>query len=213
MRRTVALLSGGMDSVAALRWTIDGEGARYYQPVLALGFDYGQPHRRELDAAERCASRAGVPFEVLSIPRLDGGLMVGAVSGATNGRAHAFVPGRNAVFVSLAAARTAAVDATAIMIGSNRDDSAFPDCSPEFVRDFGAGLKRAGLDVHLFAPWSTYTKAGIAKWARERPEAWSEVLRSWSCYLGGEVPCEECDACVKRREALDEARRAIPVMK
>lgn len=213
MRDTVILLSGGMDSVAALRWCIDGEGSRYYRPVLAVGFDYDQPHRqRELTAAAGAADRAGVPFETLIVPPLSGGIMSGNVAGEVDGRARAFVPGRNAIFVAMAAARAAAIGATAVMIGSNRDDRAFPDCTPEFIRDFGRALKVAGLDVHLVAPWSTYTKAGIATWARERPEAWTEVLRSWSCYLGGDVPCGECGACVLRREALDAARSAIPVM-
>src|SRR3989442_15942488 len=52
----VVLLSGGMDSATALALTIK-EGHR----VISLTFDYGQRHRKEIDAAERIAKHFRVP--------------------------------------------------------------------------------------------------------------------------------------------------------
>ena len=59
---TVLLLSGGLDSVAALHHT---------RPHRAVGFSYGQPHRdAELTAAGVIAARRGVPFDVILLPDL-----------------------------------------------------------------------------------------------------------------------------------------------
>ena len=192
---TVLLLSGGLDSVAALHHT---------RPDRAVGFSYGQPHRdAELTAAGVIAARRGVPFDVLLLPdlrRLD----------PTAGRdpagvALAFVPGRNALFLTRAAAAYAKPgERLHLVMGANADDyGAFPDCRGMFFAAAQAMLHAALVgvcDVWISTPWLASTKAEIGRWCASQPDALADVRDSVSCYRG--TRCGQCDACALRAAAF-----------
>lgn len=207
------LLSGGMDSVAALYWTLDRE-LPAQRDVRAVGFSYGQAHRdHELVSAGRAAREAGVPFEVIEIADgLHGGILraVEPHDALHQGVNRAFVPGRNLVFLSLALARAchwwplASFD---LVLGScSEDATGFPDCRVEFLA-CACGALSAAVDHHVgvLAPFVHSTKAEILSTARALGEAaLSAVQRSWSCYHGGRVPCGKCTACSLRARAFSE---------
>ena len=108
--RAIVVLSGGQDSTTCLYWAIDRYGVAN---VETLTFDYGQRHRIELECAARVAEFAGVANTVLPIDTfsaLGGDALTDVdvpVKPGTNddtGLPNTFVPGRNLVFLTFAAA-------------------------------------------------------------------------------------------------------------
>lgn len=170
--KTLVLLSGGLDSTAALHWALDERYA-----VRALGFRYGQPHAdQELHAAGVIAARLHVPFStalLVELPRLDPtpGLRRPGVS-------NAFVPGRNLLFLARAAAEAATVwpgKRVRLVVGFNRNDAAgFPDCRANFLAAAACALSEAFagvIELGVDAPWIAFAKREILEWARRRPLA------------------------------------------
>ena len=211
MRKAVVLLSGGLDSTTALYWA----RAKGYSPVcLAIG--YGQRHARELKAARAVARKAGAPLHEVEVrlPWLGGSALVNAslrlpdVPVSRIGRGpvpSTYVPGRNTLFLALAASLADAISADAVVIGANAlDYSGYPDCRGPYLRAMGdalrAGTRRRGLK--LLAPLLALDKAGIWRLgARLR----APLELTWSCYAGKERPCGRCDSCKLRDKGFDEA--------
>ena len=167
-----------------------------------MSVDYNQKHRRELEAASRVAQLAGVEHSV-KVLRYPWPVMAGPV-----------LPGRNSVLLMLAASHAAAKsggDPVRVVIGACAADAAgFVDCRPEYLmakqRELTLGL---GVDVAVIAPFVDRTKAQIVREARALG-AWDAVAASWSCYIGGDVPCGECGACKFRAEGFIEAGEVDP---
>jgi 7-cyano-7-deazaguanine synthase len=200
------LLSGGLDSVAALYWA-----STRYRHVRAIGFDYGQPNRdAEVYSAGTAAEALGVPFERLPLadafPRR--GLLerVPEHNVDQKGAHPAVVPGRNGAFLWLAAAHAVTwwrVGNIALVIGANKEDAAgFSDCDPRFFLKLGQAIRDGFMrQVDIVAPWVDRTKAQIIQQAE--PEARHAIARSWSCYART-GPCGVCTACVLRARAFAE---------
>jgi 7-cyano-7-deazaguanine synthase len=93
-----------------------------------------------------------------------------------------------------------------VAIGCNADDAAdFPDCRPAHLALQEALAREAG--IALLYPYVTFTKAtivAIGLGVRAPLDA------TWSCYLGGEWPCGECDACRARVDAFRGVFGALP---
>lgn len=200
MKRLV-LLSGGLDSVAALHWSIEQGG-----PVSAVGFSYAQPHRdAELTAAAIIATRRGVPFDVVILPELP---RLNPTAGRdAAGVSLAFVPGRNALFLTRAAMHAARPGEDFVLVmGANADDfAAFPDCRGAFFDAARAMLRSSLVGVcgaSLQTPWVNCTKAMILRWCLARADALADVRESVSCYRGAR--CSTCDACTLRARAFAE---------
>jgi 7-cyano-7-deazaguanine synthase len=203
--QAVVLLSGGMDSVAALCWA-----KRKYETVVAMMFDYGQPNRdQEIPIGGIIARDLGIERLVLviadSLPR-GAGILQGVVDhdGREDGTSPAFVPGRNLVFLICAASHGALRfpnGAFDVVIGANAQDAKrFPDCRGGAFAKMSETLRHGlGRDITIVAPWIDRTKTQIL--AELTAEDWPYVARSWSCYRG-KGPCGTCSACVLRREAL-----------
>lgn len=209
----VVLLSGGMDSVAALHWAYPR-----YRALLAILFDYGQPNAdQELPAGGRAAEALGVVRLRISVadtlPSSSG--ILGRVEdhdGKTDGLSPAFVSGRNLVFLTSAAAHAAChwrngnID---VIIGANKQDQQrFPDCRIGTLLKLGEALRHGiGRELKIVAPWIDRTKAQILNELDD--DGLNAAARSWSCYrrIG---PCGKCGACVARREAFLQA--SVPDM-
>ena len=197
MADIIVLHSGGMDSSVALL-IAQQSGAS----VLSLGFDYAQAHSVELLYAAALCRRHAIPRRIIRVE------WDKPVLGVPTGRSFeemgsspssAFLPARNAVFLTLAAAEAAGVGAGELWLGVNAlDYSGYPDCRPEFIEAFQAMLAAAIPQPPLVvAPLIDKTKPQIAALARELG---LERGETWSCYdpqLGqwGVSPCEICDAC------------------
>ena len=105
-------------------------------------------------------------------------------------------------------------DADAVHLGVNAlDYSGYPDCRPEFIESFrgtaALALKRGveGRPVDIRTPLIHLSKADIV---RLGVEVGAPLELTWSCYLGGDRPCGECDACRLRAKGFAEAGLVDP---
>jgi 7-cyano-7-deazaguanine synthase len=206
----LVLLSGGFDSTAALWW------ADWRHPeVRAITFDYGQPMRDAEDcAAGRAAAAFSVPWDRVVMadslrPLVGRAGLLGGVEDHDDAATinPAFVPGRNLVFLALAAAHAMSYwpDAATLelVIGCCREDAGgFPDCSDAFIRsaEHTLSLAAGGRKIGVSAPWIKMPKARI--WETVDACHWPLLEQTWSCYRGGAEPCGTCTACVLRARAF-----------
>ena len=109
-----------------------------------------------------------------------------------------WVPGRNLMLIAVATAWANAWDYQAVVVGSNADDNAgYPDCRPGFLDPLDVAMT-AGYRVSLWKPLLRMTKVQIVKRGRELGVP---LDLTWSCYRGGEQPCNRCGACESRTAA------------
>lgn len=221
-KKAVVLLSGGLDSTtsAALAKQAGFE-------LYALSFDYGQRHRRELQAAADVAEALGiVQHEVLPVPldRLGGSALTDDAIDVPDAPESeqigthipvTYVPGRNTVFLSLALAYAEVVGADAIYLGINAMDySGYPDCRPEYLaamQEVARLATKQGIEGHgprLEAPLVEMTKAQIIAAGQE---AGAPFHLTWSCYQGGDAACGRCESCALRLQGFSDAGFEDPV--
>src|SRR3990172_7275042 len=219
-----------MDSATALAMT-KAEGFE----VVALTFDYGQRHRREIEAAKRVAEHFGVQdhrIVKLDLTAIGGSALTDArlrvpeqrsLEEIGRGIPPTYVPARNTILLSYALALAEATGAKAIVIAANAIDySGYPDCRPEFYRALREvarlGTKRGveGDVIEIRTPLIAMSKADIVRKGQELGVPWE---LTWSCYQGGAKACGVCDACQLRlrgfreagvRDPLPYARRRAP---
>lgn len=216
MKRAVVLLSGGLDSTTCLAVAINSAYS-----VYPLSFDYGQRHRRELESAAAIARYYGLEnHKVIRLDNVGGSALtdpqidVPQYAGG-EGIPVTYVPARNIIFLSFAAAYAEVVDAETIFIGVNAIDySGYPDCRPEFIRAFEEMIRvgtKGGVEgrpVKVETPLITLSKGGIVKLAKERG---APLHLTQSCYNGGEEACGACDSCVLRLKGFSEAGISDPI--
>lgn len=204
------LLSGGLDSMVVAALARERGFA-----VHALSIDYGQRHRRELEAAQDIAMRLGVERHVvlpLDLTVFGGSALTSDINvpkgGVEPGIPVTYVPARNLVFLALTTAFAEAAGGRDIFIGVNAIDySGYPDCRPEFIASFAetarlgtkAGVEGAAFTIH--APLQHMTKADIAS---ECARLGLDPAWSWSCYdpTPSGMACGACDSCRLRRKGF-----------
>jgi len=214
MRHALVLFSGGIDSTAALYWARER-----FDRVSALTFEYGQRHKVEVRLARRLTGAMGIPHEEirLDLTQIGGSALTdpaipvpeGKDAGTTGGGPPAtYVPFRNGIFLSLAAAWAEVRGPRDIVCGFHIIDSPeYPDTRTLFVdamqKAINQGTRAAfgGDRFVLHAPFLDIDKAGII---REGLKRGADFSYSISCYAGGEVPCGRCASCLIRRRAWEE---------
>jgi 7-cyano-7-deazaguanine synthase len=212
-RMAVVLLSGGLDSMVSA-----GLAREAGYRICALTIDYGQRHRREIDAAVKIASTLGAERHVilpLDLRQFGGSALtddIGVPKGGLSAEIPVtYVPARNLVFLSLTLAWSEALGARDIFIGVNAlDYSGYPDCRPEFIAAFAelANLAtKAGSEGGAFMIHAPLQFLGKAEIAREAQRLGLDPAMSWSCYdpePDGRA-CGRCDSCRLRRAGFAEA--------
>ncbi|MCB9639381.1 MAG: 7-cyano-7-deazaguanine synthase QueC [Myxococcales bacterium] len=171
MTKALVLFSGGQDSTTCLYWALQN-----FDDVVALGFDYGQKHRVELEQAAKIAEMAGVPFEVLKMDGLVGnsaltnpGMDINASHPQAVGLPGAFVPGRNLIFLSLASSYAFNQGIFDIVGGMCQTDySGYPDCRRVFIESFETSVSLATMqDFRVHTPLMYLNKADTFKLAED----------------------------------------------
>ncbi|WP_375410829.1 7-cyano-7-deazaguanine synthase QueC [uncultured Methylobacterium sp.] len=213
----LVLFSGGQDSTTCLAWAL----ARFSR-VETLGFDYGQRHRIELDCRARL--RAGIAaLDPDWAARLDEDHLIdlgalGAISEtaltrdteiafAADGLPNTFVPGRNIVFLTFAAALAYRRSLRRIVGGMCETDfSGYPDCRDDTIKALQVALN-LGMDRRfvLDTPLMWIDKA--ATWALAKQTGGQGLVDlivedTHTCYLGERgarhdwgYGCGTCPAC------------------
>ena len=215
----LVVLSGGQDSTTCLYWALDRFGTG---TVSALTFDYGQRHRIEIDCAIQVAARAGVPHTVLPINTFaalggnaltDAGIPVQSGANSNTELPNTFVPGRNLIFLTFAAAFAYPRGIHHLVAGvAQTDYSGYPDCRQATLQALEQTL-RLGMDYDLtiHTPLMFKSKADTVLMARDLG-AWSALADTHTCYHGQQPPCGECPACVLRAKGFAEAELTDPLV-
>jgi len=226
--RAVVLLSGGLDSAVTLAMAVrEGRGC------VALSFDYAQRHRVELDAARRVARSLGVARHVvlsLDLRAMGGSALTSdiavpkdrsdeSIDAAAEGEQipATYVPGRNLIFLSCAAAMAEASECEEVWIGVNAIDySGYPDCRPAFIEAFQQAASLAtrvgveGRPVRVRTPLSAMTKGDIVRLGQDLGVNFALTHSCYDPALDGR-PCGRCDACLLRARGFAEAGAPDPV--
>ena len=227
----LVLFSGGQDSSVCLAWALDR-----YRRVETVGFDYGQRHSTELTARLRVRAEMAHRFpawagrlgedHVIDI-RAFGAIGETALTSertievTERGLPSTFVPGRNLVFLTYAAALADRRGPTHLVGGMCETDySGYPDCR----RDTLDALERAvnlGMDRNFTIETPLMRLSKAETWALAHDlggETLVELIveESHTCYLGDRsrrhgwgYGCGECPACELRARGWTEWREAI----
>lgn len=208
-RKAVVVFSGGQDSTTCLI-----QALAHYDEVHAITFNYGQRHSQEIAVAQAIAGELGVTaHKVLDLSLLNE-LAISSltrdaipVSSALqdNGLPNTFVPGRNILFLTLAAVYAYQVGAEVVIAGvCETDFSGYPDCRDEFVKALNQALC-LGLEkpLRLGTPLMWLNKAQTWALADRYGRLDYVRVRTLTCYNGlvGEG-CGECPACELRARGL-----------
>jgi 7-cyano-7-deazaguanine synthase len=224
----LVLFSGGQDSTTCLAWALDR-----FDRVETVGFDYGQRHRVELDcradivAGLKALNRAWAAklgedhtIDLGVLGRISESALTrdSAIEMQANGLPSTFVPGRNLVFLTLAAALAYRRGLSHIVGGMCETDySGYPDCRDQTIKALNNALNLGmGRDFVLDMPLMWIDKA--ATWRLAESLGGSALVtlireRTHTCYLGerGELHewgygCGACPACELRAKGYAEYR-------
>lgn len=209
----VGLISGGLDS-AVLAAHMDSQ----YDSSVFVFCEYGQKtEERERRAFnELCDYYQPDIAEVVDMHWLravgSSGLFEPGLKLDGSNRSAQYVPFRNASLLAAGVALAETVEASALLIGSNAEDSTCPDNSPEFIDayqnviDLGTMTERP---IQIDAPLLHFDKKQIIDYGNslEAPFA-----ISWSCHNNtGDVACGGCSNCTARRTAFTELGYVDPI--
>lgn len=190
--KAVVLLSGGIDSTAALAHTLQDKEA------LALWIAYGQKQvEQEKEAAFAIAEHYEVPLMDVWLPEH----LFRAIG------VHLLVPFRNGMLLSLATAVAQEEGFPWVVAGMYSQPGwgyEYPDSTPEFLGTFGA-VMQMGTEgrVRLLTPWSGWTKDKVVRWAATHNVP---LDLTWTCYNPQQGKrCGKCPACEKRAWAMEQA--------
>lgn len=214
--KTLIVLSGGMDSATLLYDLID---SGHY--VNAIGFNYKQRHGKELVCAKNLCKELGVPFDLIDLSAI-GNLLKG--SSQTDNDVNVpvgnynepsmkitVVPNRNMFMLAAAGAVAISRGFDQLAYGAHAGDHAiYPDCRPEFVHQMQKAFELCDWNLlNLFAPYLKLTKGEICKIGIKLNVPYE---KTWTCYVGNELPCGKCGACSERAEAFEFAGIADPLI-
>ncbi|MFQ2404566.1 7-cyano-7-deazaguanine synthase QueC [Aeromonas caviae] len=210
MKKAVVVFSGGQDSTTCLV-----QAQARYDEVHAITFDYGQRHRAEIDTARHLATALGIAAHKVMDVTMLGELAISALTRddipvsfelQENGLPNTFVPGRNILFLTLAAIYAYQVGAEAVITGvCETDFSGYPDCRDDFVKALNQAVS-LGLDrpIRFETPLMWLDKAET--WALADHYDHLDTVRhqTLTCYNGVQGDgCGACPACELRRRGLD----------
>ncbi|MCL1631307.1 7-cyano-7-deazaguanine synthase QueC [Sporolactobacillus sp. CPB3-1] len=219
MKKAVVVLSGGLDSTTCMS-VAKHEGYALY-PIT---FRYGQRHQREVEQAGEIAAYYESAdhrivdlafFKQLGSSALTDSSIDVPDTGADQGIPVTYVPGRNMIFLSLAAAYAEVIGADAIYTGvSSVDYSGYPDCRPEFIQSMNQTINRAtkagvrGHTLSIKTPLMHLTKGETIRLGSALDAPYQLTT---SCYNGGEQACGVCDSCRLRIKGFKEAGQIDPI--
>ena len=213
----LVLFSGGQDSTICLAWALER-----FERVETIGFDYGQRHRIELTCRNdvRTRIRAINPAwatrlgddHMIALPELnaisDTALTrVAAIEMTAAGLPSTFVPGRNLLFLTYAAA-VSYRRSIATLIGGmcETDYSGYPDCRNDTLQTLAKALSLGmDRDIAIKTPLMYLDKAATWSLAHDlggAPLVGLIVEHTHTCYLGDRTHrhpwgygCGTCPAC------------------
>lgn len=217
-KRSVVLLSGGLDSAANLAFCRE-----YDEPILAITVKYGQRAQdQEVSAARKICEVYKVKHQVLDLSWVGNLGGSSLTSNATDvpkietselddrditleSAKSVWVPNRNGILINAAAAIAESLKAERVVVGFNSEEAAtFPDNSEEFIKRSTRALEYSTSNqIQVFCYTTDKNKKQIVNELELLPNSFPFDL-VWSCYLGGEKACGACESCRRLARALTE---------
>ena len=211
----LVLFSGGLDSTTCLALAVDKYGA---DNIIALSVAYGQKHLKEIEAAQKIADYYKVKLVNLNLSEI----FKDSTCTLLNGRGDipheeyskqlkhtagapvsTYVPFRNGLFLSSAAAIALSYDCEVIYYGAHADDAAgnaYPDTSVAFNNAINEAIYiGSGNKLKVYGPFISSSKADVVKCGLELGVPYE---LTWSCYEGHDKACGVCGTCIDRRNAF-----------
>ena len=224
-RRALVLFSGGQDSATCLAWALER-----YSHVETIGFDYGQRHLVELDCRAPLRQQISAKFPAwgqrLGIDHLLDLSLLGQISDTAmtdtrtiefnaQGLPNTFVPGRNLLFFTFAAAIAYRRGLTVLVGGMCETDfSGYPDCRDNTLKALQVAIS-LGLDAPMTVDtplmWLDKSQTwALAEQLGGEPLVEMVVEHTHTCYLGDRrkrhawgYGCGMCPACNLRRDGYN----------
>lgn len=221
--RALVLFSGGLDSTTSLALAINQYGK---ENVVALSISYGQKHIKEIKASNDIAAYYGVEHIYLDLSMIfeysNCSLLSHSNEEIPKGDYKeqlekkdiltTYVPYRNGLFLSSAAAIAISKNCDVIYYGAHMDDSnndAYPDCSAEFTKAINDAIYiGSGKKVKVVGPFVGMHKKDIVKIGTELNVPYE---LTWSCYEGHDKACGKCGTCIDRKKAFLELGLKDPI--
>ncbi len=227
-RKALVILSGGQDSATCLYWA-----KQEYEEVHAITFDYGQRHSREIECAVQVASLAGADSHtIVSL----GAILKGSSPLVSNntleqypdmwslpvGLEKTFVPGRNLLFLTLAANYAYSLGITEVITGVCQEDfGGYPDCRQVFI-DSAQETIRQGFgydnndpfmtDFRIVTPLMNLTKKATVELAVALPDCYRILAYTHTGYDGAYPPAGNDHATLLRARGFLEADIPDPLV-
>lgn len=217
MKKALCIISGGMDSTLAA-YLAKAQG---YE-IIAVHFNYGQrTQTKELECFRAIASDLEVahPYEI----DLDFFKQIGAsaltdhaievpTAGVEAGVPVTYVPFRNGIFLSIAAAIAEKEGAQAMVIGVVEEDSSgYPDCRESYIEAMQKAINLGTKDethIEILRPLVSLSKKEIVQKALETDVP---LELTWSCYRDSDKACGVCDSCRLRLNGFKQAGVTDPI--
>ena len=211
IKKAIAIISGGMDSAVSAVKAIESG----YE-LIGVHFNYGQrTEKKELECFENICKDFNIETKyVIDLPFFAD---IGAsaltdesidvpIGGIAPGIPVTYVPFRNGIFLSIAAAIAEKESAEAIFIGVVEEDSSgYPDCTDKFMKSIEQSINLGTKDDTLIVierPLVHLSKADIVK---EALRLSVNLGHTWSCYKNEDVACGVCDSCRLRLSGFERA--------
>ena len=206
-KKSIILLSGGLDSLVALGGFKDEYGIE-----LALTFDYGQKAaKQEIETSKRICKYYNIEHKIITLDWLKDITHTSLVSdnsiptdnlGTKESAESVWVPNRNGLFLNIAACYADSYGYNFIIFGANKDEGAtFPDNTEEFRNNLSKVFEHSTLKKpKIVAPLINKRKDDIVKIAIEKRVP-LEFVRS--CYTSDSIHCGKCESCKHLKRALE----------
>jgi 7-cyano-7-deazaguanine synthase len=206
-KQAIVLLSGGLDSLVALGYSIENG----IDVKLALTFDYGQKAaKKELEVSKKICEYYGIKHKIIKLDWLKEITKTSLVSNqeipttelnTSKSASSVWVPNRNALFLNIAACFCDSFEYKSIIFGANSDEAETFSDNTEIFRKRVFSLFECSTQVwpEILAPLINYGKNDIVKIAMEYHVPLDLV---WSCYDSGRVHCGKCESCLHLKKAL-----------
>lgn len=208
-RKAVVVFSGGQDSTTCLFWA-----KQKFEEVIAISFDYGQRHVKELECAKAITEKYGIEHHILDMSLL-GQLAPNSLTrmdvevdhdAPEEGTPNTFVDGRNMIFLTFAAVFAKQREIHVLVTGVSQSDfSGYPDCRDVFIKSLNATLTLAmDYEFEIMTPlmwidkketWQMADRLGVVDIIK------NETLTCYNGVIGD--GCGDCPSCKLRKRGYD----------
>jgi len=216
-QRCVCIISGGMDSALSAKMAqLEG-----YE-IIALHFNYGQrTQAKELECFRKIATSVNASesyeidlpfFEQIGASALTDQSIEVPTGGIEEGVPVTYVPFRNGIFLSIAAALAEKHEANTLFIGVVEEDSSgYPDCRESYIKQMQDAINlgtKEETNLEIRMPLVALKKSQIV----EKSLALGVPLKyTWSCYKSEEKACGLCDSCRLRLKGFEDSGHVDPI--